>query len=71
VHPVYKARRPSGGGGAPVHRGSGGDTGGTTLRRSARERFRPRLLAVRIPRGRGSRGEPHRGVSGRRGGAVW
>jgi hypothetical protein len=53
VHPVYRVHRPRGGGGSPVHRGSGGDAGGTPHRSGVRGWLRAWLLAMRAPRGRG------------------
>jgi hypothetical protein len=44
--------------GALVHRGP---SDSTTRRRSTHGRLWARLLAMRAPRGRGSRREPHRG----------
>jgi hypothetical protein len=44
--------------GALVHCGP---SSGTTRRHNTRGRLWARLLAMRAPRGRGSRGEPHRG----------
>jgi hypothetical protein len=37
----------------------------------ARGRYGGRELAAETPRKRGDRGEPHRGIGGHRGGAVW
>jgi hypothetical protein len=47
--------------GTPVHHGSGGGMGGTPHRSCARGRLWAWLLAMRAPRGKGGRGEPHRG----------
>jgi hypothetical protein len=58
VHPVYRVHRPRGGDGSPVHRGSGG---GTPRRSGVHGQLWARLLTVRAPRGKGGRGEPHRG----------
>jgi hypothetical protein len=37
----------------------------------ARDRYEGRELTAEAPRERGDRGEPHRDVGGRQGGAVW
>jgi hypothetical protein len=61
VHPVYRVHRSWGGGGSPVHHGPDGGAGGMPHRSGARSQFRAKLLAARVPRGKGGRGEPHRG----------
>jgi hypothetical protein len=55
----------------PVHGGLTTGTGRCARRRMTRSRYGGRELAAETPRERGDRGEPHRGVGGRRGGAVW
>jgi hypothetical protein len=54
-----------------VHGGLTAGTGRRAHWRMAHSRYRGRELATETPRERGDRGEPHRGVGGRRGGAVW
>jgi hypothetical protein len=61
VHPVYRVHRPRGCGGSPVHHGPGGGVSGTPHRSGARGWLWAWLLAARAPRGKGGRGEPHRG----------
>jgi hypothetical protein len=61
VHPVYRVHRLRDGGGSPVHRGLSDDAGGTPRRSGARGRLWAQLLALRAPRGKGGRGEPHCG----------
>jgi hypothetical protein len=52
----------------PVHGGLVTGTGRRTRRRMARGRYKGRELTTEALR---ERGEPHRNVGGRRGGAVW
>jgi hypothetical protein len=55
----------------PVHGGLTAGTGRRAHRRMARGRYGGRELTAETPRERGDRGEPHRGIGGRRGGTVW
>jgi hypothetical protein len=55
----------------PVHGGLTAGTGRGACRRMARGRYGGQELAAETPRERGDRGEPHRGVGVRRGGADW
>jgi hypothetical protein len=61
VHPVYRVHRPRGGRGSQVQSGPGGGVGSMPHQGGVRGRLRARLLAARAPRGKGGRGEPHRG----------
>jgi hypothetical protein len=53
VHPVYRVHRPRGGGGSPVHHGSGGGVGGMPHQSGVRGQLRAWLFTTRAPRGKG------------------
>jgi hypothetical protein len=55
----------------PDHSGLAAGTGRCAHRCVVRCRYGGRELTAETPRKRGDRGEPHRGVGGHRGGAVW
>jgi hypothetical protein len=55
----------------PVHGGFAAGTGWRARRHVACGRYGGRELSAETPRERGDQGEPHHGVGGCRGGAVW